>query len=143
MEWRGVLPIPSLYRSPGKTFFKDFCDKGDVDWEDIHIRNYKCTVETQLRSFYFELFHKAIAFNSFLHKIGRKNFPLCFFCKKKKKCSETVVHVFCECDKVKPIWSELCRMLNNKLHAEYQLDNFEFMFGVAKWHVVIIVIFVL
>ena len=120
---------PEKIQNYWEDIFEDFCDKGDVDWEEIHIRNYKCTIETQLRSFYFKLFHKAIAFNSFLHKIGRKDSPLCFFC---KKCSETVVHVFCECDKVKPIWSELCSMLNNKLHAEYQFDNFEFMFGVAN-----------
>ena len=117
------------HKNDWEDIFEGFCDKGDVDREDIYIRNYKCTIETQLRSFYFKLFHKAIAFISFLHKIGRKDSPLCFFC---KKCSETVVHVFCECDKFKPIWSELCSMLNNKLHAEYQFDNFEFMFGVAN-----------
>ena len=43
-----------------------------------------------------------------------------------------MVHVFCECNKVKPIWSELCSMLDNKLYADYQFDNFEFMFGDAN-----------
>jgi len=84
----------------------------------------KCTIETQLRSFYFKMFHKAIAFNSFLHKIGRKDSPLCVFC---DKDPETVVHVFYICDKVKTLWNELQEWVNDKLG----INNFELMFGVS------------
>ena len=32
----------------------------DVEWQDVHNANFKCTIETQLRSFYFKMFHRAI-----------------------------------------------------------------------------------
>ena len=41
-----------------------------------------------------------IALNSFLFKIGRKDSPLCSFC---SKSPETMLHVFCGCEKVRPI----------------------------------------
>ena len=32
----------------------------DLDWDEIHLRNFKCSIDTRLRSFYFKLFHNAI-----------------------------------------------------------------------------------
>ena len=118
---------PERIQNYWESTFEDFCDEGDVEWEQIHIRNFKCTIETQLRSFYFKLFYKAIAFNSFLYKIGRKDSPLCFFC---NESPETVVHVFCECDKIKPIWKDLLALINDKLHENYNFDGFNMMFGI-------------
>ena len=46
-------------------------DVEDTDWDEIHIRNFKCSIDTRLRSLYFKIFHKAIAFNDFLFKINR------------------------------------------------------------------------
>ena len=63
----------------------------DDDLALIHTRNFKCTVDTRLRSFYFKFFHGVIAFNNFLFKIGRKDSPYCFLC---KKVPETSVHIF-------------------------------------------------
>ena len=48
-----------------ENLFNDFLEDEDFEWEDIHNRNFKCTIETQLRSFYFKVFHRAIAFNDF------------------------------------------------------------------------------
>ena len=67
----------------------------ETDWEEIHLRNFKCCIETKLRSFYFKICHKAIAFNDFLFKINRKDSDCCDFC---KKFPETIIHVFCESD---------------------------------------------
>ena len=65
------------------------------DWETIHLNNFKCTIDTRLRSFYFKLFHRAIAFNNFLFKINRKDSPNCSFC---DKFPEASVHIFCDCE---------------------------------------------
>ena len=75
--------------------------EGDIDWSIIHDNNFRCSIETQLRSFYFKVFHKAICTNRFLHKIDRNDSPLCHFCKLKE---ETLIHLFCECDVVTPLW---------------------------------------
>ena len=54
-------------------------DVNDLDWILVHKRNFKCTIETQLKSFYFKLFHNAIALNSFLFKIKKDLFAFMLF----------------------------------------------------------------
>ena len=82
----------------------------------------KCTIETQLRSFYFKMFHRAICTNQFLHKIGRTDSPNCYFC---KKFPETLFHLFCECEKVTPLWDDLCFLINNISGESFDFSNFE------------------
>ena len=85
----------------------------EVQWNYIHNANFKCTIETQMRSFYFKLFHKAICTNQFLQRIGRTDSPNCYFC---NNLPETILHLFCECEKVPPpLWDELCFLINNIL----------------------------
>ena len=89
----------------------DYLDVVDeVEWNYIHNANFKCTIETQMRSFYFKLFHKAICTNQFLHRIGRSDSPNCYFC---YNLPETILHLFCECEKVSLLWDELCFLINN------------------------------
>ena len=104
-------------------------DRNDIDWFAIHRHNFKCTLDTQLRSFYFKVYHNAIAVNSFLYKIGRSDSPLCYFC---KKFPETLKHIFCDCTVVAPIWKKLAEyidsMINESVTTVY-LD-FNHIFGV-------------
>ena len=62
----------------------------DTDWEEIHTRNFKRSIDTRLRSFYFKIFHKAIAFNDFLFKINLKDSPNCAFC---DEVPESIIHI--------------------------------------------------
>ena len=72
----------------------------EVEWEYILKTNFTCTFETQLRSFYFKLFHRAICtLNQFLHKIGRADNPNCYFCSNLPK---SLVHLFCNVIKFLP-----------------------------------------
>ena len=107
----------SIFRvkdSPSDTE-KFWCDAlnvdDDVDWSIIYENNFNCSIETKLRAFYFKIFHKAICTNKFLNKIGRSDSPLCHFC---KKVDETQVHMFCECEKISPLWDDLVSFIQNK-----------------------------
>ena len=73
-------------------FWNDTQDPDQLSWDKIHMNNFKCTINTRVRSFYFKLFHKAIALNNFLYKIKRKDSPNCSFC---KNAPETYTHLFC------------------------------------------------
>ena len=109
-------------------FWKNlYNDPEDLDWEEIHFRNFKCSIDTRLRSFYFKVFHNAIAFNDFLFKIKRKDSPNCMFC---KKLPETIIHFFCECEVVKPIWNDLDKIIRNKHDIDFASSPFEKMFGI-------------
>ena len=39
-----------------------------MNWESVHIVNFKCSIDTRLRSFYFKLLKKSIALNYFLFR---------------------------------------------------------------------------
>ena len=91
----------------------DTDDHEDTDWEEIHRHNFKCSIDTQLCSFYFKVFHKAIAFNNFLFKINRKDSPNCDFC---KNYPESIIHIFCECEYV----------------IDFSLSNFDKIFGIYQ-----------
>ena len=94
----------------------------ELDWNDIHRANFNCTIETQLRSFYFKLFHRAICTNQFLHKIGRFDSPNYSFC---KKFPETLLHLFCQCEKVSPLWDDLCFFINSISEESFTFSVFE------------------
>ena len=98
----------------------------DVDWGIIHDNNFNCCIETQLRAFYFKIFHKAICTNKFLAKIGRSDSPFCHFC---KKVDETLVHMFCECEKISPLWDDLVSFIEYKTGDSFDLSNYKKMFG--------------
>ena len=99
----------------------------NINWEKVHCMNFFCTLDTKLRSFYFKLFHKSIALNNFLFKIKRKDSPKCSFCGEK---DETFIHLFCECDKVNPVWNDLIIAISQQLNSNISITNFEKLFGI-------------
>ena len=38
----------------------------EIDWNDVHSSNFTCTIETQLRSFYFKFFSQSYLYKSIL-----------------------------------------------------------------------------
>lgn len=99
----------------------------NINWEEVHISNFTSTIDTRLRSFYFKIFHKTIALNGFLCKINRRDSPNCIFC---DKFDETMVHLFCDCEKVSPIWECLLDLLIKKYDQNINVTNFEKLFGI-------------
>ena len=55
---------------------------------------------------------------SFYFKLGEGTLLCVLFV---TKCLKNTVHVFCECDKVRPIWTTLQDVINDKLHPNYDL----------------------
>ena len=124
-----ILNTPYLPEKRYEFWEKTIIIPAQMNWENVHKINFSCTIETKLRSFYFKLFHKAIALNDFLHKIKRKDSPNCTFCDKHE---ETVVHLFCDCEKVMPIWEFLLQILQQKYDANYIFTHFYKLFGVPS-----------
>lgn len=115
-----------------KTFWGDSFDEAKLDddeWEEIHLRNFKCTIESRFRSFYFKIFHKAIGFKDFLYKIKRVDSPNCSFC---NKVPETLIHIFCDCEVVVPLWKEILTILRSKYDPNLSFSKFEKIFGIDK-----------
>ena len=102
-------------------------DPEELDWEKIHLANFKCSIDTRLRTFYFKIFHNAIAFNDFLFKIKRTDSPNCCFC---KKFPETIIHFFCECEIARSLWIDLFNIIRSKEDSDFIATPFEKVFGI-------------
>ena len=61
--------------------------------------------------------------------IKRKDSPNCNFC---DKMTETMVHLFCDCEAVTPIWHILLQIIHLKHDPDFILNNFKKMFGVSS-----------
>ena len=118
--------LESLVPEKQTTFWNDFNDLGQVNWEKINLNNFKCTINTRIRSFYFKLFHRAIGLNEFLFKIKRTDSPNCSLC---NTAPETYIHIFVECPVVKPIWDEIIKIIMLKINKPLNISIFEKMFG--------------
>jgi len=62
------------------------------------------TIYTKLRSFQFKIIHNIFYTNEKLHRIGYSNTPYCTFCNNE---TETLLHLFVECVKVRPLWKKI------------------------------------
>ena len=56
---------------------------------------------------------------------SRGRTPLKTNCNKEE---ETIVHLFCECEKVTPLWNELLTLIHLKVDSNFNLTNFEKIF---------------
>jgi hypothetical protein len=63
--------------------------------------------------FQWKFLHNAIFTEHRLGLMGLSN-GLCILCKTHR---ETLIHLFCDCEKVKPFWEEVNRIINRALHA--------------------------
>ena len=74
------------------------------DWYSICKRPFKVTTDTKLQWFQYRINNNIIATNTFLYKINIRSDELCSFCQKQV---ETIRHLFCQCNYVKPFWKQL------------------------------------
>ena len=95
-------------------------------WDNIHLRNFKSSIDARVRSFYFKLYHRAIALNDFLHKIKRKDSSNCTFC---QRLPETVIHIYIECQYVRNVWDDIINVINHNTQKNFNPSNFEKIFG--------------
>jgi len=108
-------------------WFDYFDLQEDIDWHKIHTNIFHCTIETQLRAFYFKVFHHAVATNEFLHKIGRTDDPNCTFC---HQFPDSLAHFLCECPSVQNMWDDIINLINTKTNSNFHVTMFEKMFGI-------------
>ena len=63
------------------------------------------------------------------NSLGKERYilPECCFC---QKVPETIIHIFCECDFVKPLLLEIDNIFHLNTELDCQLSNFEKVFGI-------------
>ena len=102
--------LKSLIKTPtSQIFFEMLLNLSGINWVIIYMIPQKVTIESSLRVFQYQLLNNAIFLNDRLSKFDPSISPLCSRC---QKCSENVLHFFCECQKTQALWHALCDALN-------------------------------
>ena len=73
-------------------------------WEQIYFLPRKITIDSYSRCFQYKIINNVLFLNKKLFCFNITSSPYCSFCGKNE---ETTIHIFCECEKTRFLWSEL------------------------------------
>ena len=76
--------------------------------------------EVVLKDFQYKLTNKILVTKSFLHRIRKIEDNLCSYCKQE---SETILHLFVDCDKVKEFWQSLQMWLLQNMNIRININT--------------------
>ena len=76
----------------------------NIEWNRAYILPRLCTIDSYLRVFQYKILNNILFLNNRLFKMGKVDSSLFSFC---KVTSETIVHIFCSCNKSKLLWQKI------------------------------------
>ena len=97
--------ISNIFQAPSaqKTVLKmALCS--NIEWNRAYVLPRLCTIDSYLRMFQYKILNNILFLNNRLFKMGKVDSSLCSFC---KVTSETITHIFCDCNKSKFLWQKI------------------------------------
>ena len=82
--------------------------------------------EIKLKDFQFKVINKILVTKSFLYRINKTDNNICEYCNQQ---TETIYHLFVECEIVKQFWNELQLWLNTHSTLTLNLDGKQIIFS--------------
>ena len=110
----------------GLTKWTIYFNLTEMEKKEFYIATHVLTKNTKLLWLQLRIKHNIICTNSFLFKIGVLNDQNCTFC---HEFTETIDHLFWECDKVKELLLNLQTFCTNTLDEDFQFSKKEFIIG--------------
>ena len=99
------------------------------EWKNIYRICFKTIEDNELIWFQYRLINRISGTSEYLTKIKIKNNANCVFC---NEASETISHLFTECDAVKIFWSQLNRNIKFNMGIDFTLSPSEVLFGITS-----------
>lgn len=100
-----------------------------MNWQNIYNLPFSLTVGSQYKWFQYRINTRLLATNSFLYKINISNSDLCSFCFTER---ETILHLFCNCVKVLPLWDAFTNFINLSFEGNFRLNACIKLFGITN-----------
>ena len=120
LSYTHVIPTAQkTYSNEGLSFQKDV-------WKQYYIMPFQCTRDTSPLYFQYKILHRVLATNSVLFKIGIADSDACTFC---QQFSETIQHIFFDCEKTSSFLSDVHRGLLAKTNINVKFDRKCIIFG--------------
>lgn len=109
---------------------REIPDITEREWSNYYtvIKSIK---EVKMKDFQYKLTNKILATKSFLHRINRINDNLCEYCHRE---SETIFHLFIQCENVKRFWAELNEWFRESTNLELNLEAKSILFSWQDKH---------
>ena len=100
----------------------------DIEWSKIYMIPFLCTIDTKLRAFQYKFLKRILPTNDFLNKCKIVSSSLCDLC---NMHTETVIHLFWECQVSQNFWSQVSLFLQNN-NINIQIDYKVIAFGTTN-----------
>lgn len=98
----------------------------DLEWNRIYCLCFKAVQERKFNWLQFQILHRIIPTNYYLHKLKLTDSPLCSFC---KTDIETIDHHFYECFYVKELCCDIEEWFLNEFDISIAFDRKSVLFG--------------
>ena len=98
-------------------------------WPLVFKACFKSVLDNKVIWLQYRILYNVLPTRDFLYKIKMIDNNLCVFC---HSYPETVMHLFCECDKVIDLWHNVKQWLNNKAGININFDNSVKLLGYYK-----------
>ena len=102
------------------------CELDTQFWSSVYSLPILCTLEMKLREFQYKVLKQILYTNYKLYKIKLVDSDKCDFCGD----IGTIIHMLCNCDAVKPLWSSLRIWLNKSNIPIQNLSNKDIICGI-------------
>ena len=88
-----------------------------------------CTLDTKLRAFQHKILLRYLPTNILLNKMKVAESDMCCFCGDEV---ETLLHLFCNCDLVRPFWQELNFWCQNNVETRVKTTQLNIILGIVS-----------
>ena len=105
----------------------DLCTDA-INWKNLYYLPFSLTIDSHYKWFQYRINMRLLATNSFLSKIGVSNTDRCNYCSIEK---ETILHLFCDCTKIEPLWNSFENFINLGFDDDFHLNKHIKLFGMT------------
>ena len=108
-------------------------EKGN-QWSDIFRIANSANRDVNMKMFQFKILHRILATNKKLKQFRIIDSDLCDFCGLE---TESIIHIFCECEVTTPIWQHISKWLERSGIRLGYLTHSQIVFGDKNWDAVV------
>ena len=95
-------------------------DLAQEEWENLRLQTFKVLQSTKLQFFQYRVLSNRLMTNRMRHMYDTEISPACTFCNKE---IETILHLLCDCSKVRTFWKTAKRWLKYMLNLDLELKK--------------------
>ena len=94
-------------------------------WKTIFSHCFNIISDNNLKWFQLKLIYRILGTKSYTMKLNITDNDKCNYCHQ----TETILHMFVECQNAKDLWAKIAEYIYNKIHLHINFSSFDILFG--------------